>query len=177
MRYLLQLKEASHKEGELLDPDPKTLLSPLSGLFYQLIMGVTFITSKEARGAERSFTDSDSNLRLHWQVAPNRAREDRDFSQHLKTKRRGCRSQGNERDGAVTNPKGEKRIRVNPLARVRVDEVKEFRLGQFRPVEANERENRSTTRAEAEYKIALLFYDSTVKEAHFTISLGMGRIK
>jgi len=45
---------------------------------------------------------------------------------------------------------------VNPLARVRVDEVKEFRLGQFRPVEANEREKRSTTRAEAEYKIALL---------------------
>lgn len=55
--------------------------------------------------------------------------------------------------------------------------MKEFRLGQFRPVEANEREKRSTTRAEAEYKIALLFYDSAVKEAHFTISLGMGKIK
>lgn len=82
------------------------------------------------------------------------------------------RSQGNSRDA----PK-EKRIRVNPPARVRVDEVKEFRLGQFRPVEANEREKRSTTRAEAEYKIALLFYDSAVKEAHFTISLGMGKIK
>lgn len=66
---------------------------------------------------------------------------------------------------------------MNPPARVRVDEVKEFRLGQFRPVEANEREKRSTTRAEAEYKIALLFYDSAVKEAHFTISLGMGKIK
>ncbi|OIW04899.1 hypothetical protein TanjilG_23902 [Lupinus angustifolius] len=77
--------------------------------------------------------------------------------------------------GALT--KQEKRIRVNPLARVRVDEVKEFRLGQFRPVEANEREKRSTTRAEAEYKIALIFYDSAVKEAHFTISLGMGKIK
>ncbi|CAL0329987.1 unnamed protein product [Lupinus luteus] len=71
----------------------------------------------------------------------------------------------------------EKSIRVNPLARVRVDEVKEFRLGQFRPVEANERLKRSTTRTEAEYKIALIFYDSTVKEAHFTISLGMGKIK
>ncbi|CAL0324951.1 unnamed protein product [Lupinus luteus] len=44
----------------------------------------------------------------------------------------------------------EKRVRVKPLARVRVDEVKEFRLGQFRPVEANEREKRSTTRAEVE---------------------------
>lgn len=26
MRYLLQLKEASHKEGELLDPDPNPRL-------------------------------------------------------------------------------------------------------------------------------------------------------
>ncbi|KAF1856934.1 hypothetical protein Lal_00002232 [Lupinus albus] len=89
------------------------------------------------------------------QVAPNRAREDRDLSQHSKTKRRGCELAWS----------------------LRVDEVKEFRLGQFRPVEANEREKRSTTRAEAEYKIALIFYDSAVKEAHFTISLGMGKIK
>lgn len=87
------------------------------------------------------------------------------------------RSQGNERDGAVTNPKERGKEDTSEPACPSPDEVKEFRLGQFRPVEANEREKRSTTRAEAEYKIALLFYDSAVKEAHFTISLGMGKIK